>query len=308
MSKKYHNSRKPVILSIVIVNYNGKTIIGDCIYSIRKYITVPYEIIVVDNFSADGSQEYLKYNFSDINLLLNETNEGFAKGNNIGVKKSIGKYILLLNNDAFLSQDIKLLIDLMESDKNIGVAGIKMYGQEGEYRHSAGFFPVAWRLFKISSLYNKKNGFSDGQFKSLKNDSPPYYEVDWVEGSFLLTRRSLWNSVGGLDDSYFMYVEDVDYCKMIKNAGFKTVYYPSLNYVHIGGYGSGRLNLIFRGFCRYHKKHSSFLHFLLAYSILLIGLCFRFFQNFLGTLSGRKNHNEKFKVYKKTLLELLKWN
>jgi GT2 family glycosyltransferase len=194
-----HNWGK-IVLSIIIVNYNGKKIIESCIESIKEYLSVPYEIIIVDNASTDGSQKYITHKFPDINLISNRENEGFAKGNNIGVQHSKGKYILLLNNDAYLSQDMKPLIDLMESDRKIGVAGIKMYGKENEYRYSAGFFPVAWRLFKISTLYVKRDGFKEGKFIDIENSSSPYYEVDWVEGSFMLTRSSLWNLVGGLDE------------------------------------------------------------------------------------------------------------
>ncbi|HET8573282.1 MAG TPA: glycosyltransferase family 2 protein [Edaphocola sp.] len=237
-------------LSILIVNYNGQRYLGDCLASIERCcIGIDYEIIVFDNASEDNSVDYIKENHPYVKLIENDKNIGFSKGNNIAAKHSSARYILLLNNDTILQSDICPVIKIIEQD-DTGVVGIKMLGRHFEYRKSAGNFPHPIRLFKLSLLYNTKDGLRDGYFV---DDNKPIV-VDWIEGSFLLTKKSIWEKVGGLDESYFMYVEDIDYCKRVAFLNKKRVYYPNCQYVHFGGYDSGRDDLLKNGLKKYIHK------------------------------------------------------
>jgi GT2 family glycosyltransferase len=238
-------------LSIIIVNYNGERFLKDCIESIKNTChDISYEIIIVDNASQDNSVELLESQFiKDITLIKSKDNLGFAKGNNLGVSKSNGELILLLNNDTILKHSLKAAIEALKNE-NVGVVGIKMLGKDGEYRHSVGYFPSASRLLKLTRLYNFTNGFKTGNFK--ENIPKP---VDWVEGSFLMTKTSIYHKVNGLDENYFMYVEDIDFCKKVTTHNFKVLYLPNIEYLHFGGYGASREHMLKEGFKKYINKH-----------------------------------------------------
>lgn len=258
-----------VVLSILIVNFNGKDFLGPCFDSIRKHVTVPYEIIVVDNASHDGSAEYVARNYQEINLIASKVNAGFAAGNNLAARSAKGEYLLLLNNDTLLLDDLNSAIALLSSDPSIGALGCKMYGRTNEYRYSAGHFPSPLRLLSFSAIFNRSGPFINGDFPV---GGETLYNVDWVEGSFILTRSELWQNLGGMDENYFMYVEDIDFCKRVHVSGFRVVYFPSLSFMHYGGYSSSRLGMLIKGFRRYHKKFSNGIVQLAARFVLTFGL------------------------------------
>ena len=272
-------------LSIVIVNFNGRHFLDDCLRSISKQVPFDHEVIIVDNASTDGSVEYLRKAYSQVRLIENEENLGFARANNIGANDAKGDFLLLLNNDTILLDDLTSAIAILKGDESVGILGARMLGKDGEYRHSSGYFPEPLRLFKLSSLYRKDGGFGTGDFE-VENS---VYPVDWVEGSFLLTRMSLWRDIGGLDESYFMYVEDIDYAKMALLLGKQAVFFPDISYMHFGGYGPGRIGMLIKGFRRYHDRHSNWLMSRLAYIVLDGGLIIRAIVYALRSIG---NHQE----------------
>ena len=237
-------------LSIIIVNYNGEKYLSNCLESIELCCEgISYEVIIVDNASNDNSINVIKsMNNDKILLIENDKNIGFAKGNNLGVQNSKGRYILLLNNDTVLLNNLKSALDIFKQEK-VGIVSIKMLGKDMEYRYSVGNFPTPLRLLKLSRLYKTTNEFKKGLFdKKL-------YKVDWVEGSFILTTKNIWVSTKGLDENYFMYVEDVDYCKKVSSKNYHIMYCPKLEYVHFGGYGSSREIQLKKGFKLYINEH-----------------------------------------------------
>ena len=264
-----NNISSEIMLSILIVNFNGKDFLGPCFDSIRKHITVPYEIIVVDNASHDGSVKHIREYYHEINLIISEVNLGFSAGNNLAARSAKGNYFLLLNNDTLLLSDLKSAVALLSSDPSIGVLGCSQVGSANEYRYSTGHFPSPLRLLFFSTIFNRDGPFKNGDFP-LGNKT--LYDVDWVEGSFILTRSELWQSLGGMDEGYFMYVEDIDYCKRVHDSGFRVVYFPFLSFLHYGGYSSCRLAMLINGFRRYHKKFSNGIVQLSANFILMFGL------------------------------------
>lgn len=283
-------------LSIIIVNFNGKHFFDECLRSISLAVQFEHEIIVVDNASSDGSVEYIQTHFPQVKLVVSKANLGFAGGNNLGAKLAQGQYLLLLNNDTVLLDDLEPVIRLMDSSPTIGVLGARMVGRDQEYRYSAGYFPEPWRLLKFSSLFKKDEGFKSGIFP----ENIDCCDVDWVEGSFLLTPRSVWERLSGLDESYFMYVEDVDYAKRATDLGLHVVYFTKLTYVHFGGSGQARVGLVSNGFRRFHRRHSGVVKKAMANLLLDLGLCVRAFVYAALSVVDRK-HLSRAVLYFKAL-------
>ncbi len=240
------------LVSIVIVNYNGKGFITQCIESVVKQVKCAYEIILVDNSSTDGSPELVERLFPEVRLLRSSENLGFSKGNNLGCARAKGKYLLLLNQDTILLTDIRPAIEALENDASAGAVGAKMLGRDKDYRLSAGLFPTPLRMFRLSSLYIKDGHFRNGDFPSSVKQR---YAVDWVEGSFVLTKSKVWKEAGGLDDGYFMYGEDVDFCMKLKKMGYSVLYCPSVSYIHFGSFSVERLPMLISGLLRFHDRH-----------------------------------------------------
>lgn len=256
-------------LSILIVNYNGKKYLGACLRSIKDNIKIAHEVIVVDNASTDGSCEFLRQSFPDVKLIVSERNLGFAGGNNLGAAQATGELILLLNTDTVLINDINPAIELLERDQTIGVVGAMMLDGNEEYCLSAGYFPSLARLFRYSSLYIKNGYFKSGNFPQSLVDN---YPVDWVAGSFMLIRLPLWNRLNGLDEGYFMYGEDVDFCRRVRDIGFVSSYCPAVRYIHYCGFEPSRLPLVTYGLKRYHKKFSGVIKNILV--AVILNMCF----------------------------------
>lgn len=248
------NKMNSKLLSIIIVNFNGEIFLKNCLESIKKYCcTIDYEIIIVDNHSQDKSVEIIENQYPEIKLFKNYKNMGFAAANNLGVTKAQGEYILLLNNDTLLLNNLNLAFQVLEKDTSIGLIGIQMLDDNKKYRQSAGYFPSPLRLLKLKSLMKHSQGFNDGKFDAAQKIWP----VDWVEGSFMLTRKKLWQELQGMDASFFMYLEDIDFCKRLNGLAKKTVYLPELRYIHFGGFNDSRNKLLKMGLINYVNKHFS---------------------------------------------------
>lgn len=230
-------------LSIVIVNHNGLKYLEKCLSSIELNCAgSSYEVVFVDNKSTDMSVAFISSQYPWVKVIESHENLGFAKGNNLGVAYSAGENILLLNNDTVLLTDFQVLLDIIEL-QDIGVVGAKMLGTNKEVRDSFGRFPGPLTMLKLSRMYISAHKSHEGTL-----------DVDWIEGSFLLTRRSVWDLVGGLDPAYFMYVEDVDYCKKVSMHGLRRVCNLDAGYIHHGGYGEARRGWLKDGFRIYAKN------------------------------------------------------
>jgi N-acetylglucosaminyl-diphospho-decaprenol L-rhamnosyltransferase len=257
------------LLSILIINWNGHRYIYDCLESIRQHVTVPCEVIVVDNHSSDGSPEEIERRFPWVKLIRSEDNSGFARANNLAARQATGKYLLLLNNDTALRTDIADAVRLLEADAAMGAVGAEMYGVNGEIRPSCAHFPTPFRLWVFASMWHVPTAV----WKVV--DGVPVRRCDYVEGSFLLTPAAAWRALGGMDERNYMYGDDVDYCRSLLNAGYATVQCPSVRYMHAGGYDHSRMAYLFSGFRRYHRKFSGRLTRLHAGFVLRVGLFLR---------------------------------
>ena len=239
-----------VKLSIIIVTFNSSRYIKDCLNSIEQFCnSISYEILISDNHSADDTINIAK-EFKRVKILQNKENLGFAKANNLAVHRAMGEYILLLNHDTILLDNLHPLLDLVHHHVNVGAIGIKMLDGNKNYTLSVGRFPKPWQLIRLSSFREKREEFLSGDFK---NPEVPR-GVDWLTGAFLLTKTEDYQKVGGLDEAYFMYVEDVDYCKKLSLLNKEILFLPSLSFVHFVGFDQTRENLLLKGFEIYAKK------------------------------------------------------
>jgi GT2 family glycosyltransferase len=246
-------------VSVIIVNYNGLNYLKNCFESIAMQLAgIPHEIVVTDNNSADGSCDYIREQFPDVVLIQSTDNLGFGKGNNVAVAKAKGAYILLLNNDTILQSHLAPALEVLRADPKIGVLGINMRNGKGEYLTPGGRFPSPFNLYRLKNIAWLGPEFNKGIF------SKKLYDIDWLSGSFLLMPKKVYEQVGGFDQDYFMYVEDVDLCKKIADAGYRRVFMPGLSYIHFVGYNPARDPLIIKGFETYIDKHSKGIyHFLM---------------------------------------------
>lgn len=239
-------------LSVIIVNYNGRRFLKECFDSLYSYLNgIAFEIIVLDNASADGSCEYIRSEYPNVILEASPVNHGFGKGNNKAVKLAKGDCLLLINNDTIVLDDVKPALDFLKADESIGIIGINMLDANKNYLPVAGKFPNVASMFQLKKLLLLGEEFRTGKFVCES------YEVGWLGGSFLLLRKSTYEAVGGFDEAYFMYVEDVDFCKKIADKGLKRIFMPGLRYVHFIGFGNSRNPMLIKGYRIYISKHMS---------------------------------------------------
>ncbi|MEM2297858.1 MAG: glycosyltransferase family 2 protein [Ignisphaera sp.] len=231
-SKNIENEAKP-LCSVIILNYNGESIIEECLLSVLNTKYPKLEIIVVDNGSTDSSCNIIKKYEPKVRLVKIPYNVGFAIGNNIGIKSSRGEYIVLLNNDTVVHPSwISNLIKIAESDQNIGILGCKVYYMGTKIlQHAGGKIDVHSTSLPHIGIFEE----DVGQYDEIK-------DVDYVSGVSMMIRRKVIEKIGLFDPDYFLYWEDVDYCFRAKKAGFRIIYVPSAIVEHFEGFSVSKLN------------------------------------------------------------------
>jgi len=230
-SKKNVKSIK-IALTIIIVNWNNKKILQDCLESIYStQNNYSYEIIVVDNNSEDGSAELIKNKFQKVILIENNKNYGFAKANNQAIKITKTDYILLLNNDTVIKQNdcFGNMVRFMKKKPKVGVLGCKLVYSDGTLQSVGGKYTSAWEIFKSQVLFIKT-------FKRLKKNKERdsiFKKIDCVSGACLLTRREVFDKVGMLKEDYFMYGEDIEFCYRANKAGWEVGVLSDISVIHL---------------------------------------------------------------------------
>jgi GT2 family glycosyltransferase len=266
-------------ISIIIVNYNTKKLLEDTIQSIIGTVgIIKYEIIVVDNASIDGSIEMVKKQYPQVKLIENKDNVGFSKANNIGIKKASGRYILLLNSDTkVLNQCIDNCLDYMDMNLEIGALGCKLLLASGELDHACkrGFpTPEAslYYILKLHKLFPSNKRFGQYTLNYLPIDE--VNEVDALTGAFIMVRKEVIRKVGLLDETYFMYGEDLDWCYRIKEAGYKVIYYPKAVTIHYKGGSSKKKR--YKTIYEFHRAMYIFYnkHYSNKYNFIVTGIVF----------------------------------
>ncbi len=235
-------------VSVVIVSFNVRGFLENLIASLNRSLEgLDSEIVVVDNTSDDDTVEYLKKNFPSVRLIENRVNVGFGRANNQGVKASTGEYLLLINPDAIVTEStIKEMLAFSESHPEAGASSCKVLNADGTLQKTCRRgFPTPWvaftKLFGLSTLFPKTKLF--GRYNLTYLNPEEDHEVDAIGGSFMFIPRRVFDEVGGFDEDYFMYGEDIDLCYKIKRAGHKVYYTPRTTAIHFKGESTRRSSI-----------------------------------------------------------------
>jgi len=223
-------------LSVIIVNYNSGQITRACVESILKQdLPYAYEIIVVDNASTDESVSLLRSDFPEIEVIDNQDNLGLAAGVNIGIKQAGGQYILILNPDiVVLSGAINEMVEFMEENKKVGISGGKLLSPNGKLQYSCyRFYEVLTIIYRRTYLGKTKKGRKAvSKFLMKDYNHEQVRDVDWLMGACLMIRRGALHEVGGMDERFFLYFEDVDWCRRFWEANWRVTYLPTAKFSH----------------------------------------------------------------------------
>lgn len=229
-----------MLLSIIIVNWNTRHLLAQCLDSIYSHPPIcPFDVWVVDNASDDGSVDMLRECFPQVKRIENQRNNGFAVANNQAIHHSKGRYVLLLNSDTEVkSMALQGLIDFMDTHPRVGAAGARLLNPDGSLQTSCYPAPTVWREFLRLFHLNFLNLKSHYRMDRWDKDQPRRVEV--IQGACLLLRKSALDQVGLLDEDFFMYSEDVDLCMRLANAGWHLYWVPQSEAVHYGGQSSSQ--------------------------------------------------------------------
>ena len=223
-------------VTIVIVNYNTRQLLRPCLDAVQASTgSLRLQTIVVENGSRDGSAACLKADFADCELIVNDTNVGFGRANNQAMALVRGRYVLLLNTDAFVAPDsLASTVAYMDAHPASSVLGVRLVGRDGVLQPSCRYFPTPWNEFLVrcglARFFPRTKLVDDMAWGHDQVRS-----CDWLPGCFYLVRKSVIDAVGLFDPRYFLYYEEVDHCRAVKAAGGEVTFFPGTTVVHIGG-------------------------------------------------------------------------
>lgn len=253
------------MLSIVIVNYNAEKLLQRCLMSVyAETKRDPFDVWVVDNNSTDTSVLMVRQNFPQVNVIENKENVGFARANNQAIAKCTGDYILILNPDTLILQNApEKIVNFMGENPTVGICGCKVLNEDRTLQLAcrrsiptprAAFF----RLSGLSRLF--PNSKITAKYNLTYLNPNKAHEVDAVSGAFLMIRRKVVDNIGKLDERFFMYGEELDWCFRAKKAGWKVMYYPNVEIIHYKGECSKSNSRkatfeFYRSMYLFHKKH-----------------------------------------------------
>lgn len=271
-------------LSVIVVNWNTRDLLSRCIESIHRHTRrLSYEIIVVDNASEDGSPEMAEKRFPEVTLIKNDENRGFGRANNQGLALAQGRYVLFLNSDAEVDPGcLDGLFMYMEQNPAVGASACRLLNPEGSLQHSCRKFPD-FRTFLLlvlglRSLFPRMKIFRN--YLMLDWDHADLREVDQIMGSFMFLRREVLDRIGGFDEQYWMYFEEVDLCLRIWKAGWTIVHYPYASAVHhlsrsSEQWGEAKRSVEFhRSLLKYFKKNKTFPEYFVLFILTQIKFLF----------------------------------
>ena len=245
-TKERHKAH--VTISVVVVNYNVRDFLQHALTSLQKALRgIRSEILVVDNGSDDGSVEMLRRRFPSVQVIANDQNLGFARANNQALRRARGRYFLLINPDTVVQEDTaRVMLDFFERNPDVGMAGCQILNPDGSFQLACRrSFPTPWVAFTkisgLSRLFPHTRLF--GRYNLTYLSAEESYELDAISGSFMMLRREVYDEVGGLDEQFFMYGEDLDWCFRIQQRGWKVYYVHTTQIIHYKGESTKRSNL-----------------------------------------------------------------
>ena len=292
-------------ISFIIVNWNTSTLLLDCLRSIEGTITgLTYEIFVVDNGSVDGSVHAVKEQFgARVILIENCENRGFAKANNQALNRARGNYIVLLNTDTILQEgSIRTLTDFLQKNSSAAVVGPRMIDRDGTLQNCYDNFPsLATELLNKSLL----RALLPGKYAGKSPSASGPFEVDSLIGACMALRRDAIQQVGPLDEDYFFFLEETDWCFRLRAAGWKIYHHPGAEIIHIQGQSKKRMPAdarieYYRSLYHFFRKNRPAVSYALLRIVRFIRLVINCVLNLTGvclTLGAHKKLREKAAVY-----------
>jgi GT2 family glycosyltransferase len=257
-----------LLLSIIVVNWNTRVLLAQCLASIQNSLQDDFfEIIVVDNASSDGSLEMVQDRFPRVRLIKNDNNAGFARANNQAIQASRGQFILLLNSDAyFVDESAIRMVTIARENPDIGILGGNLFFPDGRPQSSHGELPSL--PLEIRSLF----GLDKSLEPAISKPEEAFVDSGYVNGACLMIRRACLDQIGLLDEGFFMFSEEIDWCIRAKKAGWRVCHAPDTHIVHqVGGstaVPSGRVLMLYRGKLHYFAKHYGALAQLALYTAM----------------------------------------
>ena len=313
MTQPIHEAQAPV-LSVITVTWNGKRYVEECLRSLAVNVDVPAEFIVVDNASTDGTPELIEQTFSQFRVVRNANNLGFAKANNIGMGLSRGKYLCLVNSDVVVPPGcLGSLYEYLEANPDVAVTGPQMLGKDGKVHRSSMRLPTIGnafcRAFALDSVPFVSRLLRGQLMSDFTHDHT--CEVEVLNGWFWMIRRTAMESVGLLDERFFMYGEDLDWCRRFREAGWRLVFYGGAQALHYGG-GSSRVAPVrfylelHRANLQYWRKHNGPLATLLYGAILIVHHLIRMVGHSVAYLLSAKHRTDLAAKIKRSWM-LIAW-
>lgn len=302
-------------LSIIIVSWNTKDLLKNCLESLyRTIIRTHSEIIVVNNGSKDGTLEMVKETFPQVKLISNTSNIGFSAANNQGIKVGYGKYLMFLNSDTLVFPGaIDEMVEFMSQREEAAVLGCQLLYGDGTPRPSFSSFHTIPRLFCHSFYLDKlfPHLLVYGEYPVSHPNYKKLSEVEVIEGCAMMVRRETLNEVGFFDEDFFMYSEETDLCYRIKKAGWKIYFYPHVKIIHYGGQSSRMRSSwaareLDRSLLKFIEKHLGKRHKMVA-KVLLMTFCLLglIILPFKAIFPNRFRGEERSKF--SDLFKVLKW-
>ena len=275
--------REPNI-SVIIVSWNTRELLLQCLRTIEKAASdIELEITVVDNGSSDGSAELVQTQFPMVLLIQNNGNVGFAAANNQAIRQSRSTYICLVNSDVEVFPNTFLsLLHYLQKNPRVGMVGPRILNPDGSLQASCRKYPNIWNTlcssFALHALFPQSSFFSGGFMDFWNHDE--VRSVDVLSGCFWMVRKQAIEDVGLLDEGFFMYAEDIDWCKRFHDAGWDVVLYPGAEAIHYGGASSSNAPVRFyvemlKARKRYWKKHHNLLQRFVLTVVSVLGLALR---------------------------------
>ncbi|MCJ7646948.1 glycosyltransferase family 2 protein [bacterium] len=304
-----------VDLSVIIINYNVKQLLRECLYSIYSNTKrINLEVIIVDNNSTDGSVDMVKSEFPEVKLIENCQNLGFAKANNQALKENKGRYVLLLNPDTVvLPNALDKMIEFMEANSQAGALGCKLLYPDGSLQRSCRSFPTLTTAFfenlGLEKFFPKNKLIA--KYRMGYWDYNDVREVDQPMGSALMIRREVIEHVGFLDERFYMFFEEVDWCFRIKKRGWKIYFMPSAEIIHYGSQSARpsmtRMMILgYKSKHRFFRKHYGILSEWIVKPIDLLGLILKTLYRTATISTNSRSRNNGRKDYSRRKKEILR--
>ncbi len=271
-------------VSVILVNWNGRELLEralSCLYDTIR--ASQYQVIVVDNASSDGSAAMVRERFPETILIENRHNAGFARANNQALKYASGRYILLLNTDAFVHEGtVDGMVAFMDAHPDAGSVGCRLYYEDGSLQRSCFAFPTLatelWTALFLDKLLPRSRYF--GKYQMTYWDMNETRAVDALLGACMLVRREVVARIGLFDERFFMYSEEVDLCYRLREHGYQNYYLPTVSATHLWGGSSRRMRResflrLYESRVKFFRKHYGFVRTRLFKSVLLLSSLMR---------------------------------